>query len=187
MERYHALWEQSDRAALLSWWAMIAAVDSTGGPSSRGLRAAIRKCARIEDVFLTDAFRLLYYRLGDSFWTLDENVPGLACAAGVLSHVETNSAEGSFARQCAMHKAGSDRAVVSDLRFSQLQKSHSIDELFTRMRRTVLLLRRTVNVLSVADGVLQWYRENDLEQCETQARDRVLVRWGLEYFRSQNV
>lgn len=183
MVTYKALWSQDDRIVVMSWWRMVAGITELPGPSARGLSSALRRCARIEDVILTEAFRLLYFKMADSYWVRDESIAGLACAAGVLAHVATDAPAASLAEQCAARKEGGSLPVVSEIRFSQLQKSRTIDELFVRMRRTIQLLRRAANVLSVADGILQWYREHELGIHESAPRDRLLVRWGLDYFR----
>lgn len=170
------LWNEEDRGNITEWWVEIT------GQGNRGFRAELRRAEKPEDVLLSRGFRLLYSRMAGTYWTREENILALAAVGGLLAHIKTNDTTSSFAGACgSAHKVGG-KVAVSELRFSQLQKSRTLDELYTRMRRTILLLKGEANVLSVADSVFHWYADMVTNKIRENARNRILVRWGLDYF-----
>lgn len=73
---------------------------------------------------------------------------------------------------------------MSELRFAQLQKSRTLEELYIRFIRAVHLLRGVANPVSIADSILQWNKEIICGEIETIPREHILVRWSLEYFQN---
>jgi CRISPR system Cascade subunit CasB len=169
-------WNEEDHEKLLKWWSSL-----KGNP---GWRAELRRAESPADVLLCQGFRQLTYELA-GYWTKEQNLLGLAAVAGVLAHIEKNNGKG-FAETCAMPAEGGDREkpAMSELRFAQLQKSRTLNELFIRMVRAVRLLRKTVSPVSVADSILHWTREMVHGETETNPRNRLRVRWGLDYFQN---
>lgn len=176
MSYYYVLKAEDDRTAILSWWA--------GLKEDRPAKAELRRAGSPAEVFLTDGFHNLFAKLKNSNASKEDLLPGLAAVAGILSSIEENS-EKSFAESCAQDTKGSGSPIVSELRFSAMQKSHTLDELYTRMRRIIQQLGRTANVLSAADDVLHWYREMILHAEDPDTRNHILVRWGMEYFQNE--
>lgn len=174
MKRCIVFWNEEDQEKLLSWWTKL--------KENHGCRAELRRTEKPEDVLLTKGFRSLYYELAGTYWIREKNLLGLAAVAGVLSHVEGNNTTHSFAESCAIPEK--DKPAVSEMRFSQLQKSRTLDELFTRMRRAIRLLSKKANVISVTDSILHWYTEMVKHKVEEEPRNRINVRWGLEYFQN---
>ena len=174
---YYSFWNEEDHSKLRTWWASL--------KSSSGWRAELRRAENPADVLLTQGFRYLCFELA-GWWTQEPRLLGLAAVAGILSHVENNNESMSFAAQCASTSEKSkDKPIMSELRFSQLQKSHTIDELFIRMVRAVRLLGKQANIISIADNIFHWISEMVDGEVDNDPRKHILVRWGMDYF--QNV
>lgn len=168
-QKYMVFWNSDDHTKLLSWWASL--------KKNPGWRAELRRAETPADVLLCQGFRYLCYELAGR-WTSEHNLLGLAAVAGVVAHIENDNGK-SFAESCA---TGTDKPPVSELRFSQIQKSRSLDEIYIRMIRAVHMLNKTVNPVSVADNILHWIKETVNGEIDSDPRSRLLVRWGLEYF-----
>jgi len=167
--RYSVLWSEQQQQALLSWWLGLE-------ESDRGGRAKLRRCEKPEDVLLQPSF----YELQQQF----SKTPTLALAAvaGLLAHIK-NSSELSFPKQLAQQKEQSGKPVFSELRFQQLLASRDIDELYENLRRAIIQLNRTANILSLADGVLHWAREQrDKNQFDERPERRFQFTWAKAYF-----
>jgi CRISPR system Cascade subunit CasB len=171
-QKYLVFWNSDDQDKLVSWWKSL--------KENPGWRAEMRRAKTPADILLCQGFKYLYYKLA-GYWTSDRNLLGLAAAAGVISHIEEDDSR-SFAHACAISADGTGRVPMSELRFSQLQKSRSLDELYVRMIRAVRLLRKKASVVSVADSILHWAKEMVNREVEEDPRNRILVRWGLDYF-----
>jgi CRISPR system Cascade subunit CasB len=176
MNKIFVFWRDDDQKKLLSWWSSL--------KDNHGWRAELRRAEKPEDVLLTKGFRSLYFELLGTKWIKEEYLLGLATAAGVMAHIEYNDTGYSFAESCAHDTENRKKPIVSELRFSQLQKSRSLEELFTRMRRTIKLLDSKASVVSVADCIMHWYREMVLGKEDAEPRNKIIVRWGLEYFQN---
>jgi len=158
-------------SGLRQWWEWL--------DDNRGERARLRRCETPEDVLVQSGFHALCRKLPE--WEKSDLI-GLAAVAGLLSHV----AEGTdidFAHQLGSSKDGGDRAAMSEMRFQQLMASENIDELYSRLRRAIQLLKRNGNIISLADGVLHWSREQR-SIYNTQPSQRFKYAWSKAYFSS---
>jgi len=176
---YAILRNKSARQALIKWWLDLEEIKLPNGKtkSNRGERAKLRRCEKPEDILLQSYFYDLQQKLPYISDTL-----ALASVAGLLAHVKTNS-EYSFPKQLGQQKEHSGKAVFSELRFQQLLASHDIDELYENLRRAVMQLNRTANVLSLADGVLHWSQEQrDKNQFDERPEQRFKFAWAKAYF-----
>lgn len=166
--RYNMLWREQEQQAIREWWQNL--------DDNRGGRAKLRRCEKPEDILLQS-----------SFYELQQRCPktptlALAAVAGLLAHVKTNS-EYSFPKQLGQQKEHSGKAVFSELRFQQLLASRDIDELYENLRRAVMQLNRTANILSLADGVLHWAQEQyDKNQFDERPERRFQFAWAKAYF-----
>ena len=70
---------------------------------------------------------------------------------------------------------------MSELRFQQLQKSRDADEFFIRMTRALAMLDGHVNLLSLADGILHWLKEQR-QSVDKNPHKRLAVRWASDYY-----
>lgn len=172
--QYIVFWNEDDHSKLLSWWNSL--------KNNRGWRAELRRAESPADVLLCQGFRFLYYEMA-GHWTKEKNIMGLAAVAGVLAHVDYSD-DRSFPVSCASSADGGSKPVMSELRFSQLQKCRSLDELYMRMIRAVRLLGKKANPVSIADSILHWNKEVFNEELESDPRKRIMVCWGLDYFQN---
>ena len=105
-----------------------------------------------------------------------------AMVAAVIARVKENDKRGiGFAKSLALPKEGGSKAVMSELRFQQLQKSRTPEEFFVRICRAVDLLNRKANVVSLADDILHWLAEKRFGPASKPA-DRLAVRWASDYY-----
>lgn len=183
-QRYHARFEGNDAAskALQKWFDHIQNTegDSKGG---RAERAELRRAQTPDDIiFLTAFHRFLKwpalpgYLREEKYWT------AMAMVAGALSHCRqhTNS-DDSFATQLGKPQEKGGKAPLSELRFSQLQKSRDPEEFYRRLLRAISLIGGNVNIISLADSVLHWYAEY-LGYVNRQPVKRLAVEWARDYF-----
>ncbi len=175
MNKMFVLWNEDDQKKLLTWWSLL--------KENPGWRAEIRRAEKPEDVLLTKGFKALYFDLIGTKWVKEEYLLGLAAAAGVVACIKIDD-DLSFSASCAKDIEDRKKPPVSELRFSQLTKSRSLDELFARMRRLVKLLGCKASIVSVADSILHWFKEMVMGDADAEPRNRILVRFGLDYFQN---
>jgi CRISPR system Cascade subunit CasB len=171
-QRYYAFWSAEDHQKLRAWWASL--------KDNPGWRAELRRAERPGDVLLSQGFRYLCFELA-GWWTQEPRLLGLAAVTGILSHVEINDELISFAAQCATPgEKNKDKPQMSELRFSQLLKSRTLDELYIRMVRAVRLLGKKANIISIADSIFHWTIEMIDGEVDNDPRKHILVRWGMD-------
>jgi len=169
---YHILRSEDDIKKLTAWWYSL--------DDNRGERAILRRAETAEDVLLTPAFTSFLKIMPDS-WCDQQRLFDSAMVAGLLVRVKENNTEMPFARALASPKKGGSKAAMSELRFQQLQKSHDPDEFFRRVSRAIDLLNGTVNIPSLADGILHWLQE--YRHCiDKIPSKRLAVCWAIDYY-----
>ncbi len=172
---YYGFRSKEESEKIKVWWEKL--------KDNLGWRAELRRAENPPEVLLCQGFRFLYYEIA-GYWTKSQNLIGLAAAAGVLAHIKYSDNK-TFTESCASSLEGNDKKpALSELRFSQLLKSRTLDELYIRMIRAIRILREKADPVSVAESVLHWYREMEIGEAENGARNRILVRWGLDYFQN---
>lgn len=182
MTRYIVFRDKEDHTKLRRWWGLMNPAAGYTGPSYAGRRAELRRAECPADALLSEGFRDLVMRLG-GHWSAERNLLPLAAAAGVVAHVTENDEAVSFPRQLATpSQEVRDKPRMSELRFTRLQKSRDLDELYTRMVRAVKLVKGRANIVSIVDGVMHWAREILDNEFDPDVRRRFRVRWGLDYF-----
>ncbi len=166
--------DANDWGALRQWWAWL--------DENRGERAKLRRCETPEDVLLQSGFHQLCKKLPK--WE-ESDLIALAAVAGLLSHLAyvPEVSDVDFSRQLGRPKDGGDRAAMSELRFQQLMASEGIDEFYSRLRRAIQLLKRNGNIISIADGVFHWSREQR-SIYKPQPSQRFKYAWSKAYFSS---
>lgn len=187
--RYYQFETHEDgKKALLEWFHHIQNTDgeARGG---RADRANLRRAQSPEDIIYLDAFHR-FMRIPEIPAELKEadNWLVLAMVAGALAHGQTilekrkgDEKIDSFARQLGRPLEKGGKAPLSELRFTQLQKSRDCDEFYLRLIRAIRLLKRNVNVISLADSILHWHREHcyGVDRIPTK---RLAVNWARDYF-----
>lgn len=177
------------RNHLLVWWArlqgnkeLLNKLEWSGNTSvlPRGVRAELRRCHSVEDVLLTEGFRLLWLPLSSHEEHFSGDMVAWATVVAVLADIRTDS-DTSFATALGSQKEQTGKPCMSELRFSQLQKSTDADSFLRRARRSVALLGYTVSVLSLADNILHWHSETQGLHARKPTH-RLAVRWATDYF-----
>lgn len=186
---YQVLRSDYLRNHLLVWWArlqgnkeLLNKLEWSGNKTvlPRGVRSELRRCHSVDDVLLTEGFRLLWLPLSSYEEGFPGNMVAWATVAAVLADIRTDS-EIPFATALGSQKEQTGKPYVSELRFAQLQKSADADSFLRRARRAVALLGHTVSVLSLADNILHWHREAQGVYA-TKPTHRLAVRWATDYF-----
>lgn len=169
---YHVLRSDEDTKNLLAWWYWL--------DENRGDRAVLRRAETAEDILLTPAFNKFLHFMPNS-WRKGHRLFDSAMVAGLLGRVKENNPKIPFARALATPRHGGSKAAMSELRFQQLQKSRDPDEFFRRLTRAIALLGGSVNLISLADGILHWLREYR-QSVEKEPTKRLAVRWATDYY-----
>ncbi len=113
----------------------------------RGERASLRRSTTVNDVCLTDGFRLFLKNRQIKWQDEPEwRITALALIAAVSANVKAIDERQPFAAQLA--------AVMSKGRFTRLSAVKTPDELLRQLRRAVRLLNGSVNLDSLAEGGL---------------------------------
>lgn len=136
-------------------------------PYPRGVRAALRRCATVESVMLTEAFRHLWQALESRAWaqTPDrlraERLEVWAVIAAVVSELRAETFDVRFGKCLGDNRPNTtDTPRMSDLRFQQLLDCHTCEELIRRFRRALKLAgNEGASVVRLADMVMLWDRE----------------------------
>jgi len=169
---YGNVLNEEQRGIIKYWWNSL--------EDERGDRARLRRCSEAIQVMLEPGF----YRLLNALESWETyRIHALAMAAGLISHLKTNSAEKGvrFGHQLGKSKEGSSKPRISQLRFSQLQKCRNPEEFYVHVRRIIQLLDRNANVLSLAEFVLAWDREYN-GKIERDPSRRLQFRLANDYF-----
>jgi CRISPR system Cascade subunit CasB len=131
---------------------------------NRASRAVLRRCATLDAVTLSDAYQRFYrYMLAcgwpenSSEWQRDK----LAAIAGLVAHVKMKDGnQGDFddtqRLPIRMYESKGDRPLVSEIRFRDLLKVETTDDLFTSLRRILPLGGHQANIERLAHDVYGW-------------------------------
>jgi CRISPR system Cascade subunit CasB len=133
---------------LLHWW--------DGLKDDRASRAALRHCATLDAVALSDAYQRFYRYMLACGWpenASEKQKDKLAAIAGLLAHVKTDDIQ---RLPLKMSELSGDRPLVSELRFRDLLKIGSTDDLFISLRRTLPLIAYQASVEQLARDVYWW-------------------------------
>lgn len=184
---FRVLRDTTDQAAVFDWWARLSGhVTTYAGEDlssfwSPGVRAVLRRAREPDDALLSEGFRHLWFSLPEDHrkpWLM----PTWGCVASVLAEVREHDSGVRFAAAMGREvEPGAGKPGVSELRFSQLQHSNDLGELQRRLRRSVHLLRKRANVVSLADDILLWQRERT-GTVDARPDRRLAVRWATAYF-----
>lgn len=166
--------EEGVADTVLQWWQRQA-------EKGRAARAELRHATGPEDALLTEGFRNLWFALPPSR-RVARDMRAWGCVAVALAEVNSHDPKRSVASKMGSEsEPGSGKPRVSELRFQQLLRSADLDDFLRRIRRAIRLLKRDVNVVSLADDILHWNREKGGDLSPRPDR-RLAVRWANDYF-----
>jgi CRISPR system Cascade subunit CasB len=134
---------------LHQWW--------QGLEDDRASRAMLRRCATVDEVSLCPAYQRLYrYLMAARAWPA-ETAPWqkdkLAAIAGLLALIKTEDTQRLSLR---MSESSGDKPLVSELRFRDLLKVETTDDLFTSLRRALPLIGHQASIHQLARDVYWW-------------------------------
>jgi CRISPR system Cascade subunit CasB len=139
---------------LVNWWEKL--------EKDRASRAVLRRCATLDAVTLSDAYQRFYrYMLAcgwsenSSEWQRDK----LAAIAGLVAHIKIDDAK---RLPIKMSESTGDRPLVSEIRFRDLLKVETTDDLFTSLRRILPLIGHQASIEQLAHDVYRW--NNDIKK-----------------------
>ncbi|MDD5297335.1 MAG: type I-E CRISPR-associated protein Cse2/CasB [Rhodocyclaceae bacterium] len=190
----------SQKHVLHDWWtwlqpesqndpAIKARLAGQFGGFARAHRATLKRCAEPSLVLLEPAFHSLLHRLEQATTENDYVQPdawNFALVAGLLAWVDSEPPKDiqnrSFAAQLGRPKAeGSDRPLMSKLRFARLQTADSAEDFFQQARQAIQLAGKTADVVHLTEELLDWQKEFQGQKPD-KPRDRIQVRWASAYY-----
>lgn len=159
------------------------------GGFSRANRATLKRCAEPALVLLEPAFHSLLHQLEkDPSGKCNAKADAwrLALVAGLLAWVESEPTgpdkTKSFASLLGRPKAeGTDRPLMSRMRFARLQTAESEEDFFQQARRAIQLAGNTADVVHLAQELLDWQQEFHGQKPDKPI-DRIQVRWATDYY-----
>lgn len=185
----------SPEALIAQWWFGLEDRLVPGDPKPRrgrpGERAELARCGQASEVYMCVGYQRLRQKLAreGGHDALEREVrlawlerdDRLAVIAAVLSHVREDEAAdperaswyGDMAVALASSAQGSDRAVMSGLRFRRLLQADAPDDLLLSMVRAVRMARGKAAVRTLAKDLLSWARGDE---------DRVRRAWTSRYY-----
>lgn len=172
---------------LMRWWQSIhlseqelKELEHPIKPAPTKYRAELKRCSTAEQVMLTEGFRTLWLVLINKVDSKELNIEAWATVVGVLAEVRYQT-EQNFAHELGVINPDTDKPMVSELRFQQLQSSKTSEELLQRFRRLVKQLSNKANPISVADDILCWHQEQQgIFAKETE--HKLAIRWARGYY-----
>lgn len=165
---------QGEVECLRGWWRSL--------DDNRGDRAQLRRAQSPDDILLTAAFAHFLQYVPKN-WVSDLPLSDLAMVAAVLARVRTDILDErtTLAKSLATSKEGGGKAVMSELRFQQLQKSRTPQDFFTRLCRAVQLLGNRANIAFLAQDIFHWLTEYRYGP-SSKPEQRLAVRWASDYY-----
>lgn len=144
---------------LREWWKEL--------EDDRASRAILRRCATLDAVALSAPYQRFYRRMLGYGWPTNARhteLDRLAAIAGLLAHVEKDTDK---RLPQAMSPDNAD-PLVSELRFRDLLKIETVDDLFVSLRRALPLIKHEANVKQLALDIYNW-------------NDEVKKQWAYSY------
>lgn len=160
-----------------TWWRALQPDPVRGEPGDRAALAKLRRCSSVVDVLFEPAAQDLARRCGARGGGALERI---ALVAGVLAHVRVDGPGLPVARQIGpVDATDSTTALCKPVRFRRLLDMAEFDDCLRGFRRLVALADAEMNVSDLAEAVFLWPRP---EGGDSEAADRVRVRWVYEYW-----
>tara|TARA_B100001094_G_scaffold116679_1_gene112537 strand:- start:6835 stop:7401 length:567 start_codon:yes stop_codon:yes gene_type:complete len=152
-------------------------------PHPTSYKAQLKRCRTPDEVVATEAFRTLWLRLPKDKTKYPHSAYAWAAIAGVMAHVKKDKKSTEkikcFASSLGEHDG--DKPIVSPLRFKQLSQSRSVEAFYSRMIRTVHLIKGETFVKSLMQDMNKWFDEFHFDQHKP-VSERLAVRWAMDYY-----
>ncbi|HIF9442181.1 TPA: type I-E CRISPR-associated protein Cse2/CasB [Photobacterium damselae] len=168
-----------------SWWQSLVLSEAElkekhllSAPS--GHKAKLKRAESVDAVLMQDAFRTLWLSLPDQEHHSANNMECWAVIAASLVHVSPGYQDG-IAVVAGKKSENSDKSLVSEMRFSQLQAAKTPDELLRTLRRLLKLMKGKVEPLALAKDIEQWFYEY-YHSGLVRANNRISVKWAMDYY-----
>lgn len=156
---------------VVKWWSNLQ------GPRFTGERAMLRRLKSPNEVALQGN----YFTLLESVLEIEEAeifrgaiTSRLPLIAGVLAHVEQDTPGCPVAKAMGMKKQGSDRPVMSDLRFRRLLRTEDSPELYIMMIRIIRMLGNKADVKDLVQSLYFW-------------NDQTRKSWASQYYLQKDI
>lgn len=150
-------------------------------PAGSSQRALLRRCTTIEAACMTEGFRALWQSIPDN-----ENgrkklsIEVCAAIAAVVCQVRVDEPGVSIGKACGRENE-KGRVPVSEIRFARLQSARTLDELVSRLRRLLPLIKHSVDVAKLAMDINDWAWQKKQNRKLDPGR-RIEMRWAMEYY-----
>lgn len=163
---YGKVWD-----VIFEWWEKIQK------PEKAGLRAELRRARNPDAVAMKREYLFLYKDI------VKADIPEpikvklrdrLPLIVGILSHVKKYNDLAVAATMSSNSKPGSDRPLVSDLRFRRLMKTEDEESLYISMIRMVRMMDGKVNVKDLSESLFFW---NDMTR----------KKWASQYYLHKDI
>jgi CRISPR system Cascade subunit CasB len=150
-----------------------------GLENNKGARARLRRAASPSEVVFEPELHQLLGKLRDVQPSLRVDDPkvrlNLAALVGLAARVKEDTKGVSLARQMGTSGARKSSAgpALSESRFRRLLTAASLDDRYSQLSRAIHLLGGSVDLLSLADALVDWDDDPDLRQ-----------HWAYEYYQA---
>ncbi|MCD9527871.1 MULTISPECIES: type I-E CRISPR-associated protein Cse2/CasB [Photobacterium] len=177
----------TEEKVLRGWWQSLVLSDAElkekhlhSAPS--GHKAKLKRTESVDAVLMQDAFRTLWLSRPEQEHHSANNMECWAVIAASLVHVSPGYQDG-IAAAAGKKPEKSDKSLVSEMRFSQLQAAKTPDELLRTLRRLLKLMKGKVEPLTLAKDIDQWFSEYHHSGL-VRANNRISVKWAMDYYRA---
>ncbi|PSV38090.1 type I-E CRISPR-associated protein Cse2/CasB [Photobacterium sp. GB-210] len=177
----------TEEKVLRGWWQSLVLSDAElkekhllSAPS--GHKAKLKRAESVDAVLMQDAFRTLWLNLPEQESRSANDMECWAVIAASLIHVSPGYQDG-IATAAGKKTEKSDKSLVSEMRFSQLQAAKTPDELLRTLRRLLKLMKGKVDPLTLAKDIEQWFSEYHRSGL-VRAKHRIGVKWAMDYYRA---
>lgn len=144
-------------------------------------KAELKRCGTPDAAMLTEGFRSLWLALPESVRERqDHTIIAWATIACVLANINDETTK-SFASSLGEIDSATDKPVVSELRFQQLQNAKSVDEFLTRLLRIIKQIKGVAEPVGLSTDILAWFDEHHSRQ-PRKADKRIAVKWAMDYY-----
>lgn len=152
-------------------------------PAPNSQKAQLKRCESIDSAMLSEGFRALWLSQSEEIINQghSKDIECWATIAAALVYVKKDS--DVHLATAAGKKNDSDKSVVSELRFAQLQNAKTPDDFLRRLRRILQQIDGATSVVNLATDIEQWFSEHYQFQ-PLRAEKRIAVKWAMEYYQA---